>query len=83
MLLGVSAFLLYHAGDEVKTYFAYSNTIALAQQEKEELIALEEELMQEIINLNDVEYIIRYARGKYLATKDDGDQVFIIPEDDE
>lgn len=83
ILLGISSFLLYQSAQEVQTWFDYNETIALAEAEKESLIEQQAELEESITNLNDIEYIIRYARGKYLATKDDGDQVFMLPEEEE
>ena len=42
-----------------------------------------EELIEKKKNLENPEYLLRYARGKYLVTKDDGEQVFKLPEEKE
>ncbi len=79
VLLGVSGFLLYQSALEVQTWFEYQESLSLVNKENEELVEKQQALTEEVNNLNDVEYIIRYARGKYLATKDVGDQVFMLP----
>lgn len=74
----IACFLIYMAGDDLITTFRLKQEIS----NNEELIgSLEEQkssLSQEKTNLEDPDYVKRYARGKYMVSKP-GEQVFKLP----
>ncbi len=82
-MLALSSYFVFSVIGEVQTMFAYNKNIDSMKHEQQELLDKKEDLNEEKKNLNDVNYIIRYATGKYLATKDAGDQVFKLPDGEE
>lgn len=74
----ISCFLIYMAGEDLYTTFRLKQEIT----SNEELIGnLEEQknsLSQEKTNLEDPDYVKRYARGKFMVSKP-GEQVFKLP----
>ena len=74
----IACFLIYMAGDDLLTTFRLKQEIS----SNEELIGnLEEQknsLSQEKTNLEDPDYVKRYARGKFMVSKP-GEQVFKLP----
>lgn len=75
--------LLYNVFTEVLETKNLKEEIAQADLENKQLNEKKESLNTQKENLNDTEYLIRYARAKYLATKEDGEQVFKLPEESE
>lgn len=82
VICGLSFVLLYNFAQEVLTTLAYKEEIHEAEALLEQLKLEEDELMKQKDNLNDDEYIKRYARGKYMVGKED-EQVFSLPSNDE
>lgn len=81
VMLMISGVLMYNVLTEVLETRNLKDEIAQASSEKESLSKKKEDLNTQKENLNDTEYLIRYARAKYLATKEDGEQVFKLPDD--
>lgn len=78
-ICGISAFLIF------TTIMTISRTFTLSQnvtEKKEELHMLQSEkksLQQSVKNLQNKEYVVRYARDNYAYTKE-GEEVVKIPE---
>ena len=83
VLLFISISLTVSSIKEVIQTFTLKASISEALERQEELQTKKEELQKEKTNLENPEYLLRYARGKYLVTKDDGEQVFKLPEEKE
>lgn len=83
VLLFISISLTVSSIKEVVQTFTLKASISEALERQEELQKKKEELQKEKTNLENPEYLLRYARGKYLVTKDDGEQVFKLPEEKE
>lgn len=83
ILLVLSIFFTYKFIVEIQTYFSLKAEVAEDTKKEKELTDQKESLLKQIDNLNDVDYILRYARGKYLVTKNDGEQVFTLPDDED
>ncbi len=81
ILLGMTFFFITNIVGEFATTHSLKSNISLHEDELEKLTEEKEENEQLIDNLNDVNYIIRYAIGQYSTTKDIGDQVFKLPEE--
>ncbi len=82
MMLLVSSVCLFNVFNEVVLTKDLTNEINSASAAQDKLTRQKEDLSTQKENLNDTEYLIRYARAKYLATKDDGEQVFKLPEEE-
>ena len=83
VMLIISGILMYNVLTEVAETKNLKEEIAQASSDNKNLSAKKESLNTQKENLNDTEYLIRYARAKYLATKEDGEQVFKLPEEKE
>ena len=83
MLLLSSIYFTTNSIKEITQIFTLKASIAEALQEQEDLLQKKEELQEKKKDLENPEYLLRYARGKYLVTKDDGEQVFKLPENNE
>jgi len=83
VMLALSIFFTVNSVHEITQIFTLKASIAEALEEQEELTQRKENLQEEKKNLENPEYLLRYARGKYLVTKDDGEQVFKLPEESE
>lgn len=79
IMIVVSGYCIMEVVKEVNTTFTLRADISEAKKEKAELSKQKEKLQKEKSNLNNKEYIIHYARGKYMLTKEDGEQVFKLP----
>lgn len=80
--LVASAFFVFTALNEVIETKTLTEEISIATLEKEKLQDKKQQLNKEKENLQNPEYVLRYARGKYLVTKDDGEQVFRLPDEE-
>lgn len=80
-MLLISCVCLYNVFNEVVFTKDLTKEINDASATQEQLTKQKEELNTQKKNLNDTEYLIRYARAKYLATKDGGEQVFKLPDE--
>lgn len=78
-----SGFFIWQTIKEVNTTISLRSDINEAKVEKAELEEQKAMFEQEKSNLNNDEYIVRYARGKYMLTKEDGEQVFKLPSEGE
>ena len=67
---------------EIKTSFDLKGEIKADEQLLSDLKSQKEELEKDKTNLENPDYIVRYARGKYMVTNGDGEQVFKLPETD-
>ena len=83
LLLSFSVFLTVRSVNEITQIFTLKASISEALKEQDELTNRKEDLQEKKKNLENPEYLLRYARGKYLVTKDDGEQVFKLPEEKE
>ncbi|MDF9825731.1 cell division protein FtsB [Breznakia sp. PF5-3] len=79
IMIVVSGYCIMEVVKEINTTFTLRADISEAKKEKAELSKQKEKLQKEKSNLNNKEYIIHYARGKYMLTKEDGEQVFKLP----
>lgn len=82
-MLILTVFFTVNSVNEIMQIFTLRASIAEALKEQEELEEKKTDLQEEKANLENPEYLLRYARGKYLVTKDDGEQVFKLPEEEE
>ncbi|MDE6476375.1 MAG: septum formation initiator family protein [Erysipelotrichaceae bacterium] len=78
----VACFLTYSAGEELMTTLQLHKDIQETQAEIDALKEKQAELETEKSNLEDPEYVKRYARGKYMLSKD-GEQVLKLPAKEE
>ena len=78
----VACFLTYSAGQELITTLQLHKDIKETQEEIDALKSKQADLETEKSNLEDPEYVKRYARGKYMLSKD-GEQVLKLPAKDE
>ncbi|MEJ8737906.1 septum formation initiator family protein [Erysipelotrichaceae bacterium HCN-30851] len=78
IVIGVSGYLFYEASKDVVVMFNLKQEISANNSEIEELTEEKEKLSTQKKKLEDPEYVKRYARDKYLASKD-GEQVFKLP----
>lgn len=82
VMISVSCFLFYKGFEVIKTTFDLKSEIAESQKQINQLQEEEESLSSKKSKLQDNEYIRRYARSKYSLSKD-GEQIFILPNDNE
>ena len=78
----ISCILFFIAIEDIKTMFSLKKEIASGE---EQIVALESEhkdLTKRKEQLNDPEYVKRYARGKFLVSKP-GEQIFKLPSKNE
>lgn len=81
-MLAFSVFAIYKIIGEIQTTLVLNKSLSLTKQQQQSLEDQKKELEQEKENLNNVEYIVRYARHKYMQVKENGEQVFELPTDD-
>lgn len=74
----IACFLTYTAGQEFLTTLQLKKDIADAQSIISELDDKQKEYETEKSNLENPDYVKRYARGKYMVSKD-GEQVLKLP----
>lgn len=79
-LLCLSGFFAINVAHEVTQMFALKSSISDALSKQDKLAKEKTNLKKDKKNLENPEYLLRYARGKYLVTKEDGEQVFTLPE---
>lgn len=82
VMLLISAYCIMAIVKEVNTTFTLEASVEDAKREKAKLNDQKKYLQQEATNLNNEDYVVRYARGKYMLTKGDGEQVFTLPNDE-
>lgn len=82
ILILASVFMLYKVFIEVSTYFALQKELEEVSQKLQEIKKQEEKIKEKRDLLENPGYIKRYARGKYLLTKD-GEQIFKFSLDDD
>ncbi|MEG0823331.1 MAG: septum formation initiator family protein [Erysipelotrichaceae bacterium] len=75
LLLVITGFMLYKVGLEFVVTYNLHKDISEAEIIKAELIKDNEAYAEHKENLEDDEYVKRYARGKYLMNQD-GEQLF-------
>ena len=78
----LSAFFLYSFVKEAATTIALTREVAEVQAKLQEVEDQNENLTNEKKKLQDPDYIGNYARGKYMISKE-GEQIFILPSDDD
>lgn len=80
----IACFLTYNAVQELVTTFQLKQEIKQTNKELAKLKEEDSELKERKKNLEDPDYVKRYARGKYMVTKnEDGEQVFKLPSKEE
>ncbi|MEG0290141.1 MAG: septum formation initiator family protein [Erysipelotrichaceae bacterium] len=80
VMFTVACFLTYNVVMELTTTVQLKRDIADNEAELSKLNKESGELSKTKKNLEDPEYVKRYARGKYMVTKGaDGEQVFKLP----
>lgn len=75
----ISAYCIKEVVEEVNTTFALKSDIKIAEKEKADLEEQKALFEKEKSNLNNTDYIVRYARGRYMLTKEGQEQVFKLP----
>lgn len=78
LLMFAAAFLLWTAGEDFITTMKLKKEISNSQNEIVELEKQQTSLQEEKKKLEDPNYVVRYARGKYMFTKP-GEQIFKLP----
>ena len=80
----VACLLTYDSMQEVFTTLQLKQSIAASDKELAQIKKDTKNLKTEKKNLEDPDYVLRYARGKFMVTKKtDGEQVFKLPSKDE
>lgn len=77
--VGISAVLIYTLSISAFRVIERRQDLASLQQKKEELEADKKMLSEEVKLLDDEDYVVRYAREKYIFSKD-GEEVVKLPE---
>lgn len=77
-VIGLSAYLLYAASQEFVIMFSLKNEISANNTKINSLKSKESTLSTQKEKLKDPQYVLRYARDKYLVSKS-GEQVFKLP----
>lgn len=80
-MICIAGFLTYLAVQDVITTLNLKKQISTTQSELASLEKQKKELTEQKTNLEDPEYIKKYARGKFLVSKD-GEQVLKLPSKD-
>lgn len=75
----ISAYCILEVVKEVNTNLSLRADISDAEAERTRLEKEKEQLEKEKSNLSNEEYVVRYARGKYMLTETDDEQVFKLP----
>ncbi|MFV0393852.1 MAG: FtsB family cell division protein [Coprobacillaceae bacterium] len=75
-------FLIYTLFSSAMSVFQQKEDIVDLEKEKETLLTEKEDLENEVELLNDEDYVTRYAREKYVFTRE-GERVAIIPGEEE
>ena len=84
LMVLISVYCIMEVVKEVNTNLTLRSDISDAKEERTRLEKEKQQLQQEKTNLNNEEYVVRYARGKYMLTENDDEQVFKLPlEEDE
>jgi len=78
----VSMYCIMEVMKEVNTNLSLRADISSAKKEKEQLEREKEELLKDQQNLSNEDYVVRYARGKYMLTENDKEQVFKLPKEE-
>lgn len=73
-----AAFLLWTAGEDFVTTMKLKKEISNSQNDIADLEKQQTSLEEEKKKLEDPNYVVRYARGKYMFTKP-GEQIFKLP----
>ncbi|MCR4950409.1 MAG: septum formation initiator family protein [Solobacterium sp.] len=81
IMIGVSCFLLYKVGQEVRTTLVLRKQLAEAKEKLQEVQDENTYLNNEKEKLQNPDYVANYARGNYMLSKD-GEQIFYLPEND-
>ncbi|OCN03975.1 hypothetical protein A4S06_04060 [Erysipelotrichaceae bacterium MTC7] len=81
LLLAASTFFVFQVVKEVRITLSLRENISEYESELKSLKAEKAKFEDQKSKLNNEEYIVNYARGKYNLTKGDGEQVFKLPED--
>ena len=79
VLIGISIYLLYSVGREVRTTLELRRQLAEVEEKLEKVQLENERLNKEKEKLQDPDYVQSYARGNYMLSKD-GEQIFYLPE---
>ena len=79
MIMGaIFVYFTFNIYLKVKTTMTYESKKNALLNEIEQLKQQEQSLKQEKANLENPEYILKYARGKYLLSKE-GEQILRLP----
>lgn len=81
-LIALSAFFIFQIYQDVELSMQLKSEYKEAEQLLLTLEAQKETLSEEKLKLEDPAYVKRYARGKYMVTKE-GEQVFKLPSKDD
>lgn len=81
VLLCLSIFFVLNIANEVTQMMTLKSSISESLRKQSKLNKKKEKLATDKKNLENPEYILRYVRGKYLVTKEDGEQVFKLPDE--
>lgn len=82
MALGLTCFFLFSFVKELSTTYRLQKEVAEVQAKLQEMQDQNESLNKEKMKLQDPDYIGNFARGKYMISKQ-GEQIFVLPSDDQ
>ncbi|MFR7590467.1 MAG: FtsB family cell division protein [Longibaculum sp.] len=77
--LGISAILIYTLAINGYRVYQQRNEMIALETRKEKMEKEKKSLSQSVQLLNDDDYVVRYARDKYIFSKD-GEEVVKLPE---
>lgn len=78
VVIFVACFLIYAASSDLMMTLKLKKEISSSEEMISTLESQKSELAKEKTNLEDPEYVKRFARGKYMVSKP-GEQVFKLP----
>lgn len=81
VLLCLSIFFVLNIANEVTQMITLKANVSESLKKQAKLNKKKDKLAKDKKNLENPEYILRYVRGKYLVTKEDGEQVFKLPDE--
>ncbi len=83
VLIGIIGLLSFSCFNTWKMIYNNRQQKSELESKYGDLVSKEDDLSSEVIKLQDPEYVAKYAREKYLYTKDEGELIFDLPADEE
>ncbi len=82
ILIGIVGLLSFSCLNTWKMIYDNKQKKNELEEKYGDLVSKEDDLSSEVIKLQDPEYVAKYAREKYLYTKDEGELIFDLSDDE-